>query len=416
MDYFDITTTICSWSVFFMKGLPIIFITAFLISLFFKKWRQRIFLKSDAKLSALKGIYIFIATLIGLALFVLFGVLYSQIISIQCNIPQAHGEFTIEDINANFALAFLGTVTGLVALFGGFLAIIRTDENKIQNEIADRKNDIANDTNEITRQINNITEKKSITDRLNRATEALGQNHNDGKPVIEVRLGALYELERIAQDSISEHIRIMEIFCTYIRHNKELTSITDGKIIPREDVQAALTIIGRRDKWSDDGKYLQKEKEQGYWLDLRNCDLRRTLLDNADLSHANMSKTWFNEVTLEKAVLIETNLSGAHLNNVNLSNADVLNTNFKNTHTKGSFAYKGDLLECINLTQIQLNQMFLGKGIAVPKNLYHPQAGTIYDKIYDTFEDFMRGYDDWKIKTNNDPYKPPPQQKLITNN
>lgn len=36
---------------------------------------------------------------------------------------------------------------------------------------------------------------------------------------IEVRLGALYALERISQDSERDNIQIMEIICAYLREN-----------------------------------------------------------------------------------------------------------------------------------------------------------------------------------------------------
>ena len=38
-------------------------------------------------------------------------------------------------------------------------------------------------------------------------------------PNLEVRIGAIYALERIAQDSDRDHVQIMEILCAYIRQN-----------------------------------------------------------------------------------------------------------------------------------------------------------------------------------------------------
>lgn len=70
-----------------------------------------------------------------------------------------------------------------------------------------------------------------ITDRINKAVEQLGAEKTvklDGKestqPNIEVRIGAILSLERIAQDSTTydkgrDHVRVMEILCAYIREN-----------------------------------------------------------------------------------------------------------------------------------------------------------------------------------------------------
>lgn len=74
-----------------------------------------------------------------------------------------------------------------------------------------------------------------MTDRISKAVEQLGAEKTvkravDGKtvettePNLEVRIGAILSLERIAQDSTNhdrgrDHVRVMEILCAYIRHN-----------------------------------------------------------------------------------------------------------------------------------------------------------------------------------------------------
>ncbi|CUH76559.1 pentapeptide repeat-containing protein [Tropicibacter naphthalenivorans] len=93
-----------------------------------------------------------------------------------------------------------------------------------------------------------------ITDRINKAVEMLGaektvkevvpgENGKDTSvertvPNIEVRLGALLSLERIAQDSTRydkgrDHVRVMEILCAYVRENA-----------PASEAQMSL-----REKW-----------------------------------------------------------------------------------------------------------------------------------------------------------------------
>ena len=95
-----------------------------------------------------------------------------------------------------------------------------------------------------------------------------------------MRIGAIYALERIAQDSDRDHVQIMEILCAYIRQNAPAPTEDDwpelemndseddgtaggglggaakafrqaqeeakAKLKPREDIQTALTVIGRR--------------------------------------------------------------------------------------------------------------------------------------------------------------------------
>jgi len=140
-----------------------------------------------------------------------------------------------------------------------------------------------------------------ITDRISKAVEQLGAEKTvkkDGQeetvPNIEVRIGAILSLERIAQDSTEhdngrDHVRVMEILCAYVRENAPAETAEDhpfgeweplregateeelkahaerqeerfgsglaggqvwnwaqGLKGPRHDVQLVLTVIGRR--------------------------------------------------------------------------------------------------------------------------------------------------------------------------
>ncbi len=303
-----------------------------------------------AWITDLKKIYIFVAFIIGFALLILFIGLYSQLFSILFN-PNETKEF-----DSKFALAFLGTITGGVALFTGFIAILRTE----------------------------TAEQGLITDRINKATEGLGKSNQIDDPVIEVRIGALYALERIAQDSIRDHVPVMEILCAYVRYNspKDDGGKEQGHL--REDLQTAITIIGRRDRWQDGKKHLEKEIKQKYKIDLCKCNLRR-----ADFADANLSNV----------SLIGANLRGASFISAELSYAWLDSANFKDATLYKAYAHETDFSKCGNLTQEQLDVMFLGQAVELPQDLEHPQKNTKYDKSYNTPEDFMEAYEEWIKET-----------------
>jgi hypothetical protein len=76
-----------------------------------------------------------------------------------------------------------------------------------------------------------------------------------------VRLGGIYALERIARDSPKDHWTIMEVLTAYVRQHapspppaKASSGLDDGKsetsetspLKPRTDIQAILTVLGRR--------------------------------------------------------------------------------------------------------------------------------------------------------------------------
>ncbi len=107
-----------------------------------------------AKIPFLKIIYVVVAVIIASALFVLFIGLYSQLLSSPFDIFSPFDMSKIKSIEANFALAFVGTITGLVALFGGIIAILRSETNEREATTA---------------------EQGLITDRINKATEGVGR-------------------------------------------------------------------------------------------------------------------------------------------------------------------------------------------------------------------------------------------------
>src|SRR5579871_5378315 len=93
-----------------------------------------------------------------------------------------------------------------------------------------------------------IMEQGHITDRYTKAIEQLGKLDGD-KPNIEVRLGAIYALERIARDSPRDHWTIMEVLTAYVRQNAPVvnpgeTPPTPPPRRPPTHNPAILTLLG----------------------------------------------------------------------------------------------------------------------------------------------------------------------------
>ena len=247
----------------------------------------------------------------------------------------------------------------------------------------------------------NAAEQGLITDRINTAVTGLGvektvkQTAPDGNVTentdanIEVRLGAVYALERISQDSDRDHMQIMEILCAYIRTNAPWdpeTSMSSKE--PRADIQAALTVIGRRapDK-------IALERTKGFVLDLRDADLR-----GADLRDGDFAQAWFWHSNFQLAVLIRTNLKGANLWGANLSYARLFNTRFdaktnlEDTTFDKAFVFDTDFPDA-SVTQEQLSQMFASVDTRVPPALIRPTHWP--DQTLPPGE-FLNAYDAWR--------------------
>lgn len=110
-----------------------------------------------------------------------------------------------------------------------------------------------------------ITQEGQITERFTRAIEHLG------KKQMELKLGGIYALERIASESERDHWPIMEILTSYIRMNSSNTlEKIDHKINGQIelDIQAILNVFRRRN---------MKYCEVGIF------DLNNTYLANAKL-------------------------------------------------------------------------------------------------------------------------------------
>ncbi len=164
----------------------------------------------------------------------------------------------------------------------------------------------------------NIAEQAQFTERFTRAIDQLGS----GKPA--VRLGGIYALERIAHDSERDHWTVVETLTAFIRVNRpwpppgEDETELEMSDAPPTDVQAALTVLGRR-----------KEEWRGKETDRLN--LARTDLRGADLPHAHLERAILSEAHLEGA-----NLLGAHLQGANLVGADLEGAGLWEGHLEGA--------------------------------------------------------------------------------
>lgn len=165
----------------------------------------------------------------------------------------------------------------------------------------------------LSRQTLKLTGQGQVTDRYTKAIDQLGSEKLD------VRIGGIYALERIARDSARDHPTIMEVLAAFVRgHCREPWPPQDPGTpalahATRPDVQAALTVIGRRE--------VSRDKDQ---IDLRGADLAQANLGGADLSGANLR--WTN---LAHVYAGQANLAGAHFRSADLTSADLSGANLR---------------------------------------------------------------------------------------
>ena len=196
-----------------------------------------------------------------------------------------------------------------------------------------------------------LVSRGQATDRYTKAIEQLSSGELD------VRIGGIYALEGVARESARDHPMVIEVLTTFVReHSREQWPPPDSprttwttwrgrfrtgsrpqERFTRPDVQAAVTVLGRRDARRDmqpihlngadlTGADLTDAKLGGADLTeaiLRDADLTRADLTGATLRDADLTRADFTEATLRSAGLGGTDLSEATLRGTDLRSADL---------------------------------------------------------------------------------------------
>ena len=226
-------------------------------------------------------------------------------------------------------------------------------------------------------------EQGHMTDRIAKAVEALGtekqvknsitntdrglQTVDITVPNLEVRIGAIYALERISQDSARDHWQVMEILTAYLRQNaggwrngpppatplgsksksQNVEAMEyfkwqqqEGRI--RIDFQAIIIVLARR---SAVRRLEEKKCSQG--LDLRGVHLNNPDFEvpnsKSDFSYSNLSQCAFVSASLQFVNLRSAVLVGSDLRRANLSNAVLAGSSLIRANLSYADLIKADL-------------------------------------------------------------------------
>ncbi|MCX4462371.1 pentapeptide repeat-containing protein [Streptomyces sp. NBC_01728] len=233
--------------------------------------------------------------------------------------------------------------------------------------------------NEQARDDRALAKEGQITDRYTAAVGNLGEDKMD------VRLGGIFALQRIMQDSRRDQPTIANVLATYVRTHATKPP-AKGSDVPA-DVQAALNILATRDI-SRDGTFtldlhavkLHKVgpvyRSPGVFgaafgsANLSGADLSDTSLRNADLTYADLSLAYLTDAylfhaDLTGALLFRADLTGANLTGADLSRAILTHANLSRTDLTGAYLSDADLtganLSGANLSGADLSDSFLTK-------------------------------------------------------
>ena len=238
----------------------------------------------------------------------------------------------------NVRTALLQAVGGLVVLFGAYATWrqLRVSQEGLR-----------------------ATQEGHVTDRFSRAVDQLGSDKLD------VRIGALHALWRIAEHSARDRDAVISIQAAYLRtHLPWPPAGRDGPaadapvndVAPLEtraaDAQVALTGLG----------VLGERREQS-WVNLSVTDLRRADCDGLWLPEVNLDRACMEAANLYHANLTQASLVSTNLRHADLKTAILRRTRCVLSDLRGARLVESDLREA-DFTEADLREANLRKADA----------------------------------------------------
>ena len=192
-----------------------------------------------------------------------------------------------------------------------------------------------------------VNQEGQITERFTRAIDQLGSEK------LEVRLGGIYALERIAKDSEKDTTTVLEVLCSYLReHTAGIQSIpadidySDPVFVHIQlfnklhmqlsaDQKACLSIVGRVCSPEGFSKYLKGACIGGTEQvnsSFTNSSFEKSFLCAARFDESNFYNSWF-----VSAVAVGMDFSSSDCSNISIIRSDfrycrALKTNFTNAY------------------------------------------------------------------------------------
>ena len=227
------------------------------------------------------------------------------------------------------AIQFAGGLLLIAGLFFTYSRIKEAEEANRINEEANKESQRLNRetlriTEEANRETQRLREEGQVTERFTRAIEQLGSED------MAIRLGGIYALERIARDSEKDHWTVMEVLGAFVRANATEEANTKLELDPnvhpdiatmvvtgweiRIDIEAALTVIGRREERPEPGS-----------IDLHEVWLCSYLFEGSRFDDINFHGAVLREARFDKSSMRDVRFIDADLSNSTFFTSDLAN-------------------------------------------------------------------------------------------
>ena len=178
------------------------------------------------------------------------------------------------------------------------------------------------------------TQQDALDARYQRIADMLGSD------TVSTRVGGVYSLNQLMGTHPHQyHVPGMELLCSYVRTPPSDTSLSADVLNEalREDVQAAMNVVGSRDQ-----KSIAIEEKAKFKIHLEGVDLSYIRLQNANLSGARFEGANFSNAVLKGMNMSYTGFDEAIFTHARISNdSDLIGSLFQN-----AVFYNCRLTEC----------------------------------------------------------------------
>lgn len=186
-----------------------------------------------------------------------------------------------------------------------------------------------------------VDRQGQITERFTRAIDQLGNEE------ITTRVGGIYALETIANDSSQHRQVVMEVLASFLRqraHSNPEAASRDWEaargLQPPADIEAAALVIGRRNSEGEPTSGAPCSRlsnaDSVCKLSLVRVDLSGIDLNGADFSQMDLRGAVFNYSNIPHGSLRNSDMQSTDLRGANLRQADVTDASMLNTYLDGA--------------------------------------------------------------------------------
>ncbi|WP_067654834.1 pentapeptide repeat-containing protein [Nocardia harenae] len=176
-----------------------------------------------------------------------------------------------------------------------------------------------------------------INDRYYKAVSQLGSENLD------IRLGAIYSLERLAVDSPRDHWGVFSVLSAFVRTHAPAGEACDSVEAVAPDIEAASTAIARRG-YEEDGE-ARTRGEEIHAVDVGETCLAGVLMVDVTLTNTDFRGSDLSGAVINSSGIFDTNFDSADLREMVMRDTAVWRSSFRGADLSGAVFERGELNE-----------------------------------------------------------------------